>query len=46
MNKMTASTNINNHFFEGSYIEAWIGLIPSGLTEAEVDFIIDVAALG
>ena len=46
MNKMTASTNINNHFFEGTYKEAWKGLIPSGLTEAEVDFIIDVAALG
>jgi len=34
-----ASSNINNNFFEGTYKEVWRGIIPKGLTEAEVDFI-------
>lgn len=40
-----SSTNINNTFFEGAYKHAWKGTIPSGLTEAEVDFIHEVGAL-
>lgn len=39
------SSNINNTFFEGSYKEVWRGIIPPGLTEAEVDFILDAGAL-
>jgi cyclopropane fatty-acyl-phospholipid synthase-like methyltransferase len=42
---MTDATNINNRFFKGSYKQAWKGLIPPGLTEAEVDFIEEIAAL-
>jgi len=34
--------NINNAFFEGVYKHVWKGLIPNGLTEAEVDFIQDI----
>lgn len=41
----TSSPNINNTFFDGSYKHAWKGTIPSGLTEAEVDFIQEAAAL-
>lgn len=41
----SSSTNINNTFFEGSYKHAWKGIIPAGLTEAEVDFIQEIAAL-
>lgn len=41
----SSSININNTFFEGSYKHAWKGIIPQGLTEAEVDFIQDVAFL-
>lgn len=37
--------NINNTFFSGSYKHAWKGTIPAGLTEAEVDFILEMAAL-
>lgn len=37
--------NINNHFFDGYYREIWRGLIPEGLTKAEVDFLIDKAGL-
>ena len=40
-----ASSNINNTFFEGSYKDVWRGLIPKGLTEAEVDFIEDACQL-
>lgn len=40
-----SSTNINNTFFKGAYKHAWKGIIPAGLTEAEVDFIQDVASL-
>lgn len=39
------NTNINDHFFSGSYKHAWKGLIPQGLTEAEVDFIIEMGGL-
>lgn len=42
---VSTSSNINNTFFEGSYKEVWRKLIPPGLTEAEVDFIIDTASL-
>lgn len=43
---MSFSTpNINNTFFEGSYKHAWKQIIPSGLTEAEVDFIQEIAGL-
>src|SRR6266498_1659716 len=41
----SSSSNINNIFFEGSYKHAWKGIIPTGLTEAEVDFIQEIAAL-
>ena len=37
--------NINNHFFEGSYKDAWRGIIPPALTEAEVDFIQEMGAI-
>ena len=40
-----APTNINNNFFEGTYKEVWRGIIPKGLTEAEVDFIEHVCDL-
>lgn len=42
---MPSSQNINNSFFEGSYKHAWKRIIPPGLTEAEVDFLQDVAGL-
>jgi len=42
---MTIQHNINNIFFEGSYKEVWRKIIPPGLTEAEVDFIIEAAGL-
>jgi SAM-dependent methyltransferase len=42
---MPTTSNINNTFFEGSYKHAWKGIIPAGLTEAEVDFIQEMAAL-
>jgi len=41
----STSTNINNSFFEGSYKHAWKRIIPPGLTEAEVDFIQEIAAV-
>lgn len=41
----SSSTNINNTFFEGSYKHAWKGTIPPGLTEAEADFIQEIASL-
>ncbi|MDQ6609802.1 MAG: class I SAM-dependent methyltransferase [Bacteroidota bacterium] len=37
--------NINDCFFEGVYKDVWKKLIPPGLSEAECDFIEDVAAL-
>jgi len=39
------TSNINNSFFTGSYKEAWRKTIPDGLSEAEVDFIIDTGKL-
>ncbi len=42
---MTSHLNINNIFFDGSYKAVWRKLIPPGLTEAEVDFIIEIAGL-
>ena len=42
---MTDTTNINDAFFEGVYKEVWRKLIQPGLTEAECDFLIDVAQL-
>jgi SAM-dependent methyltransferase len=41
----SSSTNINNTFFEGSYKHVWKEIIPLQVTELEVDFIYDVAAL-
>jgi len=41
----SSSSNINNTFFEGLYKYAWKGIIPAGLTEAETDFIEEMAAL-
>jgi len=41
----TSSPNINNSFFEGLYKHAWKGIIPTGLTEAEVDFIQEIGAI-
>jgi len=38
-------TNINDRFFDSSYQYAWKGIIPTGLTEAEVDFIIELGRL-
>jgi len=40
-----SSTNINNRFFEGSYKYAWKNIIPAGLSEAEVDFIQEIAEI-
>lgn len=40
-----SSTNINNTFFKGVYKHAWKETIPPGLTEAEVDFIMEVSQL-
>src|SRR6187200_2720229 len=37
--------NINSDFFRGIYREVWRNEIPNGLTEAEVDFIVEVANL-
>ena len=42
---MSSSQNINNHFFEGVYKEVWRTIIPPALTEAECDFIQEVADL-
>jgi len=37
--------NINSNFFQGLYKEIWRKEIPNGLTEAEVDFIEEIAKL-
>ena len=37
--------NINNSFFAGIYKNVWRETIPQGLTEAEVDFIIEMGGL-
>jgi SAM-dependent methyltransferase len=39
------TANINDTFFEGAYKDVWRGIIPNGLTEAEVDFITEIAGL-
>lgn len=41
----SSSTNINNVFFESSYKHAYKRMVPPGLTEAEVDFIQEMASL-
>ena len=41
----TVSNNINNVFFNGIYKDVWKKINPPGLTEAEVDFIIETADL-
>ena len=40
-----STQNINSDFFKGIYREVWRNEIPKGLTEAEVDFIAEVANL-
>jgi cyclopropane fatty-acyl-phospholipid synthase-like methyltransferase len=40
-----SSRNINNSFFSGIYKQVWRETIPSGLSEAEVDFIMEMAGL-
>ena len=42
---MLSRVNINNSFFEGVYKDVWKRLIPNGLTEAEVDFIMEAGGL-
>lgn len=42
---MNTTININDSFFKGVYKEVWRKLVPSGLTDAEVDFIESVAQL-
>lgn len=42
---LSSSPNINDTFFQGLYKHAWKGIIPPGLTEAEVDFIQEIALL-
>lgn len=42
---MPAKQNINNNFFDGMYKEVWRTIIPTGLTEAECDFIMEQAQL-
>ncbi|HEV8286388.1 MAG TPA: class I SAM-dependent methyltransferase [Chitinophagaceae bacterium] len=37
--------NINNIFFDGYYKQIWRGLIPEGLTKAEIDFVMETAGL-
>lgn len=38
-------SNINDTYFDGHYKEIWRTLIPEGLTNAEIDFLYDVARL-
>ena len=40
-----STTNINSDFFKGLYKEVWRKEIPNGLTEAETDFIEEIALL-
>lgn len=42
---MSPTQNINDAFFNGLYKDVWRELIPPGLSEAEADFIADVAEL-
>jgi cyclopropane fatty-acyl-phospholipid synthase-like methyltransferase len=41
----TPSTNVNDTFFDGIYKDVWRGLIHPGISEAECDFLKDVAHL-
>jgi cyclopropane fatty-acyl-phospholipid synthase-like methyltransferase len=41
----SSSRNINNSFFSGIYKQVWRETIPPGLSEAEVDFIMEMAGL-
>lgn len=41
----TGTENINNRFFDGYYKHIWRALIPDGLTNAEVDFLMERASL-
>src|SRR5688572_18950024 len=40
-----STSNINSDFFKGIYKEVWRREIPNGLTEAETDFIEEIAHL-
>src|SRR5215217_7217267 len=42
---MCSISNINNQFFKGAYKHVWRKEIPAGLSEAEVDFIQEIASL-
>lgn len=42
---LQSTNNINSDFFKGIYKDVWRKEIPKGLTEAETDFIEDVASL-
>ncbi|HJW15807.1 MAG TPA: methyltransferase domain-containing protein [Flavisolibacter sp.] len=42
---ITSTDNVNNSFFNSVYKDVWKKLIPNGLTEAEVDFIMEIAGL-
>jgi cyclopropane fatty-acyl-phospholipid synthase-like methyltransferase len=44
-NKRLSLNNRNDYFFDGQYREVWRQTIPAGLTEAEVDFIREMATL-
>ncbi len=42
---MNTNQNINDIFFNGFYKDVWRKLIPAGLTEAEAEFIEEIAGL-
>jgi cyclopropane fatty-acyl-phospholipid synthase-like methyltransferase len=42
---MSSFSNINSNFFFSSYKDVWKKTIPTGLTEAEVDFLQEIARL-
>jgi cyclopropane fatty-acyl-phospholipid synthase-like methyltransferase len=42
---MSSFSNINSNFFFSSYKDVWKKTIPAGLTEAEVDFLQEIARL-
>jgi 2-polyprenyl-3-methyl-5-hydroxy-6-metoxy-1,4-benzoquinol methylase len=45
LNNLFPLNNINDAFFRGRYKEVWRQIIPAGLTEAETDFIEELASL-
>jgi SAM-dependent methyltransferase len=45
MSEPVSQENINDNFFSGLYKEIWRKLIPPGLSEAEVDFIVGAGCL-